>query len=274
MDDLLDASYLDILTKAEVLPYPEAQTDVNLLSTVPFRVSLRVELAPVVELGDYQSLRVPYPEITVTDEEVQNELEYLRRRMAVVEPAGRPAERGDAIVCDHLEIRHGEEVIYHNHGVRLLLEEDTSGLPAAVIDAFVGMNPGESKEFDVVVPEGDSSSFASLAGETLYFEVVVSEVNTYTLPDLDDAFASTVGPYTTLDEVRAAITNYLMSEKRERSRTRLRTRCVGRPFAALQGPLSADRCWPSSEEDNLKHLRENLRRQGCHAGTGVIRPRE
>jgi len=261
VDDLLDESYITILEKAEVTPYSQAQTDVSLLSTDPFRVQLRIELSPVVEVGDYQSLRVPYPEVSVTEEEIQEELEELRRRMAQIEPVERPAERGDALVIEHLEIRDGDEVLYHNHDVRLLLDEETSGLPASVIEAMVGMSAGDSKEFKVVIPEGDTSSFANLAGHELDFEVVVSQVNSYTLPELDDAFASTLGPFTSLDEVRRVIEHQLFDHKSEE---------VDRAYqnAVLDAlmPLCQVKIPPTMlaqlEKDRLESVREQLRKQG------------
>ncbi len=261
VDDLLDASYVDILKQAEVLPYQEAQTDVNLVSTDPFRVQLRIELSPQVRVGDYHTLRVPYPEVTVTEEEVQEELEALRRRTAVVEPVERPAARGDALVIEHLEIRDGDEVLYHNHDVRLLLDEESSGLPAGVIDAIVGMNAGESKAFKVAIPEGDTSSFAHLAGHELDFEVVLAKVNSYTLPDLDDAFASTLGPFTSLAELRGVIERQLMEYKHQEAEKDYEKAVLDAlmPLCEVKIPPTM---LAKAEKQNLEAMRKDLREQG------------
>lgn len=214
VDVLLDETYRSIIEKAEIEPYWGAEALVDVIETQPFRLRIQVELAPVVEIGDYNSIRVPYPELEVTEEEIDRQITALRERMALIEPVDRPLQWGDAVELEMLEVLQGEDVVFHQHDVRLLLNE-TSGLPEEAAKAMVGMTVGETREFDVVIPEGDTSAFSKLVGETLHFKVKVAQINSYTLPEADDAFASTLGPFTSLEEVRRVIEHELWHHKED-----------------------------------------------------------
>ena len=54
----------------------------------PMVFKMVVPLAPIVDLGDYKSLRVPYIEPAVDEHEVEHQLEHIRENNAIVEPVG------------------------------------------------------------------------------------------------------------------------------------------------------------------------------------------
>jgi len=65
---------------------------------------------PEVELGDYRSLRVEVPATEVTDEQVEEMIEELRRRNSELRDVERPAQAGDVLRCS-LVMRRGDEVL-------------------------------------------------------------------------------------------------------------------------------------------------------------------
>lgn len=257
VDVLLDETYRSIIEKAEIEPYWGAQASVDVIETEPLRLRLQVELAPVVEIGDYNSIRVPYPELEVTEEEIDRQINALRERMALIEPVDRPLQWGDVVELDILEVLQGEDVVFHQHEVRLLLNE-TSGLPEEAAKAMVGMTVGETREFDVVIPEGDTSVFSKLVGQTLHFKVTVAQINSYTLPEADDAFASTLGPFTSIEEVRRVIEHELWHRKEDEAE-RAYSQAVLDAVMAISSVRIPKTLVTNALNDHVEKLRKELR---------------
>lgn len=63
------------------------QPSVEVVQRDPVVLKATVPLTPVVELGDYRSLRLEEEQAEVTDEQVQEVLEGLRRELAPWQPA-------------------------------------------------------------------------------------------------------------------------------------------------------------------------------------------
>lgn len=102
LDSLGNDVYREALEQAEIEPYaPGTLENVDQDGrTMTFVVPLR----PVVELGDYRAIRVAHEVEEVTEQMVDDALENLREEQAELEPVERPAELGDRVTFDHIEI--------------------------------------------------------------------------------------------------------------------------------------------------------------------------
>jgi len=102
LDSLGNDVYREALEQAEIEPYaPGTLENVDQEGrTMTFVVPLR----PTVELGDYRAIRVAHEVEEVTDRMVDDALENLREEQAELEPVERPAELGDRVTFDHIEI--------------------------------------------------------------------------------------------------------------------------------------------------------------------------
>ena len=99
IEALLEKSIADAVEQQELEPIARPQvTDVESLDPITFRAT--VALRPEVELGDYHSIRVEWEESEVTDEQVEEVLDNLRRQGAPWEPADRPVQYGDLLTID------------------------------------------------------------------------------------------------------------------------------------------------------------------------------
>jgi trigger factor len=168
-------------------------SELNFEPGQPIRFKADFEIAPQFELGEYTGIPVNYEEPTVSDEEVDRRLESLREGKAEypnLDP--RPIQDGDYVLV-HLKSLSGlaedidSDVQIHIGG------EDT--LPA-FNETLVGMNPEESKEFEVTYPEDYVQD--RLAGKTIRFEATPKVVRKKELPALDDEFARDLGDYQNL----------------------------------------------------------------------------
>ena len=75
-------------------------TDMDIAEDGSVTLTLTTDVYPEVTLGDYKGLEVEKPEATVTDEQVQAELDRMAQNVASTETVERAAEMGDTATID------------------------------------------------------------------------------------------------------------------------------------------------------------------------------
>jgi trigger factor len=169
---------------------PFDRPTVEVLQEEPPVIKATVPLAPVVELGDYRSLRVPRPQAEVSPEEVDEALEELRRRYALHEPVDRPVQWGDIVRLD-VRVEANGRTLVDEEDVELRLRQGMTLVLPGLAEGIIGAAKGEEKAFELQVPEDYPRR--ELAGRTAQVTVRIHEVKEERLPDLDDDFARQVG---------------------------------------------------------------------------------
>ncbi len=142
--------------------------------------TIKVPLPPQVELGEYKGLKADVPKVEVTDEEVQHQIDELRRRHSTREAiVDRGAEDGDvAVVNIKIEGEAGEGRNFMTITGQTFEQLDT---------ALRGMHVEEMKKLELTFP--DNFQEADWQGTTHTCHVTLRSVNSVKLPELDDSFA-------------------------------------------------------------------------------------
>jgi trigger factor len=86
-------------------------------------------------------------------------------------------------------------------------------------DGIIGMQPDETRRFEVPFPEGYFNP--ALAGQTVEFAVTLKEIRQEVLPEIDDALAKQLGPYENMEAVKAEIRKNLENGYTKRSEQEL-----------------------------------------------------
>ncbi len=148
------------------------------------------EVFPEIKLGDVSQIKVNRPVVTVSDADVDRTLEVLRKQRIHYHAVEREAKQEDRVHIDYLGRINGE--VFPGGEAKdfpVILGEgrtlkDFEG-------SLVGMKVGETKTFDVTFPE---DYFAKdIAGKTASFEATVKSVHEAHMPEVDDAFAQSMG---------------------------------------------------------------------------------
>jgi trigger factor len=211
-EHLLHEHYSDFLESAEVSAYGPG--DFVDMEPSPLTFKLRVPLEPEVDLGDYKALREAWTEPQVSDEELEQVLEQVREENAILEPIEGPAELGNELrISVHASVE-GDPVV-DEHDVPVVLSAERPFLSPEFVEALVGVTSGEERSFTLPLPE--TIEEPSLRGQDANFEIEVEQVYERRLPDLDDALASTVGSFETLDALKADIRARIIDRKRQQS---------------------------------------------------------
>ncbi|HET7405850.1 MAG TPA: trigger factor [Mycobacteriales bacterium] len=180
--------------EVQVLGHPELEvTEFNDGDELKF--TAEVDVRPELELPDYEGLPVTVDDAVVGDEEVNEQVDGLRERFAVLTGVQRPVETGDYVMIDIKSSADGEEIDAAS-ATGLSYEVGSNYLAPGLDEALVGLSEGESKTFTTSLAAGPR------AGDDIDMTVTVRSVKAKELPELDDDFAQTASEFDTLAELR------------------------------------------------------------------------
>ena len=178
-----------------------------------FEFTATFEVYPEVKLGVLDGKKLNRPSAEVTDQDVDNTLETLRKQRASYDKTDRAAQKGDFLVVDFRGTLNGESFKgseAENFGVVLGEGRMLPDFEAALL----GMSGDESKTFDLTFPADYQED---LAGKTVQFSVTVKVVNAPKLPPVDAEFAKSLGvPDGDVATMRAEIKANLERELKKR----------------------------------------------------------
>lgn len=181
-EEIVKTAYEEAVTGEKLEPngYPAVDITKFERDEKSFEFTAKVPLKPIVELADYKGLTAEVPEITVTDEEIDQQVEELRRRGGQKkEVLDRGVQEGDVCVVN---IKVDDE---DNDGRTFMV---VAGQTFPDLDKVLkGLKPEEPKTAKLSFP--DSFQNKEWAGEKKSAKVMVKSISAVQMPDLDDAFA-------------------------------------------------------------------------------------
>jgi len=214
LNDMAPGLYRQAIEEASIEPYAQGRLDIE--STDPVVLKVNVPLVPRVVLGDYKSLRVdPEPEVSVTQEQIDQQIERVRRRQAEYQTVERPVELGDQVVASVIGVSDGETVIDSQDAT---LDVQDTLAPPGFAEALLGMSKDETREFSLTYPEDFDNE--SLAGQNVKFSVAIETVREVHLPEINDDLAKEAGDYETLAEMRDGLAVQLKEQLEHQARAR------------------------------------------------------
>jgi len=203
---LIQNSYGEALDQAALVPLGEPTIDrPDLEKGKPYQYAVTVEVRPPIEDLDLKALKLKEKVHTVTDEEIEAQLKILQKRSAQLKTVDedRPVENGDIVIIDYEGLRDGKPFEPARKTENFQVEIGSGRILKDFEQQLVGMQPKSTKEFQVRFP--DDYYNKDLAGLDITFKVTLKEIKKEILPEIDDAFAKSLGEYQTPDEVREAI---------------------------------------------------------------------
>lgn len=202
--DAADESGIDIVSRPTI-------DVVQIESGKPFIFTAEVAVRPEVKLGKYLGVQVTKVDTSVSDEEIDAELEKERTNNArTVSVTDRPVAVGDTAVIDFEGFVDGV-AFEGGKGENHSLEIGSHSFIDTFEDQLVGKNAGDEVDVNVTFPEQYQAS--ELAGKPALFKVKIHEIKTKELPELDDEFAQDVSEFDTLAEYKEEVKNRLTTQK-------------------------------------------------------------
>jgi trigger factor len=263
LDILLPEAYASAIVETGIEPVDRPEIDIEQMEkgqNLIFKATVIVK--PEVKLGEYKGLEVEALDVTVSDEDVDNEIKTLQERQAelVVKEEG-TAENGDTVVIDFEGFVDGE-AFEGGKAENYSLELGSNSFIPGFEDQLVGTATGESKDVEVNFPEEYHA--AELAGKPAVFKVTLHEIKTKQLPALDDEFAKDVDDEVeSLDALKEKIKNRLVSDKEHQAEHHVRDAVV--EAAANNAEVDVPEAMVDTELDRMMNeFEQRLQMQGMN----------
>lgn len=251
IDELARGLYKKVLADEKIEPYDMGKLDVA--QTEPLILKFTVPTRPVVTLGDYRSIHLHPKPVEVTDDEVNQVLEQLRRGQATMTPVTRAVQLNDLVTLDIKGGIEGQPQI-DQQNLQLRVDPKESAFPW--IEQLVGTNANEPRLITYTYPENTAN-----AGKTATYTVTVTDIKEPQLPNLDDAFAQSVSSFETLEQLKGRIRANLMEQKQAEENARFEDEVIDAVVAQAQITFPA-----SMIEDEIdleiKRMKEKAQRIG------------
>ena len=154
-------------------------------------LSATIPVMPDVKIASYKGIKIKKFEYTVTDADVEKDIESTRDRLAEkIEVTDRAAQNGDTVTIDFKGVSDGVEFdggTAENYDLTLGSHSFIDGFE----DQVVGMKVGEKKDVNVTFPENYQAE--NLKGKPAVFHVTLHKITGKKLPELNEEFVKKLG---------------------------------------------------------------------------------
>lgn len=212
LDEAVNHYYGDAMAEKNLRPV--GQPKVELTKYVPFtelEFTAEVEVLGKVELPDYKNIKVEKPAVKVTKKDIDEVLGRLQTQLAEYAEVERAAKSGDRATIDFDGTDAKGEPIANASGKDYPLALGSNTFIPGFEDNVIGLKKGETKEFTIPFPK--DYGVKALQGKKVTFTVTVNKVEETKVVPVDDAFAAKVGPFKSVDELKADIEKQLTVER-------------------------------------------------------------
>ena len=159
----------------------------------------------------YKGIEVTKAPVTVTDEDVEQEISRVQdRNSRMVTVEDRAAENGDLVTIDfdgYVDGKQFDGGKAENYDLSLGAGQFIPGFE----DQVVGHNTGD--EFDVNVTFPEDYHAEELKGKPAVFKIKLHEIKKKELPTVDDEFVKDVSEFDTLEEYKNDIRDRLTKQR-------------------------------------------------------------
>jgi trigger factor len=228
----------------------------------PFFYSAIMEVRPQFEVKNYLGLEIQKEILSVSDDDVQNRLEEIRKANGKLTSIAekRPIREGDYAIVDYKGFENGQPM-EGIHSSNLLVKIGKNDFHPKFDEALVGLVKDDETEIDIDFEKDFYHS--RLAGKQVHFKTKVVDIKELALPELDDAFASSLGSdFKDLETLRYEIRKAITSENEKRIDGELKQRLIEKVSEGLDFELP-DVLVEAETDFSVNRFKNNLERGGA-----------
>lgn len=258
INEVLPQKYIEALQANDLQPLAQPEIEVTKFEdneTLEF--TAEVDVKPSIELPSYEGIEAEVEDVTVSDDDVDEQVKALRERFATLTDVERPAADGDFVVLDLKAVKDGE-VVEGAEVTGMSYQVGRGGMVEGLDEALVGLSAGEDKTFSSELVGGDQ------VGEAVEIQVSISQVQEQELPEFDDDFAQQASEFDTIEELSADVRERLGRGKRLEQAAAARDAVLEVLLEKVSVPLPE-----SMVTDELNARRQNIEQQLAYAGISM-----
>lgn len=224
---IIEKSIADIFEDEEFpkenrpLPYstPQLEGEPALDMGTDLNFSVTYDVFPRLSLGTWKGLELEIPNIRLTDEDINRELEIIRERNAIVldKDDDAPAVTGDVVTVNYAELSDAGEPLAGTAREDFVFTLGSGYNVFKFDDEIMGMKKGETRDIEKSYP--DDFDDTDLAGKHKKIRVTLTALKEKKLPDLDDDLAQDVDEkFETLEDLKTDVKKRLNRDLENRLR--------------------------------------------------------
>ena len=207
-------------------------SDLNVDENGNLVLTIECGLYPVATLGQYKGIEAPKAAVTVTDEEVDEDIKQLASRNSSISTVERAAKDGDTVIIDFDGYMDGV-AFDGGKGENYTLRLGSGTFIPGFEEQVVGMAAGDEKDVEVTFPADYGTQ--ELAGKPATFKVKVHEVKETLVPELDDEFAKDVSETAeTLEDLKKERREKLEKDKSDEAEHNFKNEVVKKAMDNLE----------------------------------------
>jgi len=192
LGELVQSTYVEALKQENLMPagmprieYQTAEKDSDAVEyTAVF------EIYPDINLSDPKTLEIEKMTVDITEDDIDRMLDTIRAQHMNWNAVTRSAQLKDKVSME-FEGKIDGETFEGGSGKELSVELGSNKMIPGFEDQLLGINVDEERDLSLTFPEAYQAK--ELAGKAVVFHVKVAKIEAPELPDVDEAFAQTLG---------------------------------------------------------------------------------
>ncbi len=232
INDALPKLYAQALQDNDLVPLAQPEIEITRLEdnkTLEF--SAEVTVRPPITLPSYDAIEASVADLTVSDADVEEQVQQLRERFATLNDVERAAADGDFVTIDLVAANKDGEPIEGGELSGYSYQVGRGDMLPGIDEVLAGMSAGDEATFESQLLGGDSE------GQEVDVTVTVVGVKEQELPELDEEFAQTASEFDTMDELTADVRTRLERGKRLEQAASARDAVLEKLIDATDVPL-------------------------------------
>lgn len=229
-----------------------------------FTFKTNVIVKPTMEINNYKGIEVEKKSTEVTDELIDAEIEKIRERNSrMVTVEDRACENGDTAVIDFEGFADGvafEGGKAENYNLKLGSGNFIPGFE----EQIVGHKTGEEFSINVKFPEDYQAE--ELKGKDAEFKIVLHEIKTTELPEVDDEFVKDVTDKDTLDEWKEELKETVAARLADEADKDVDDQIANKLMELLEGEIP-EAMFENQANEMVREFDMRLRSQGLDMNT-------
>jgi trigger factor len=191
LGDVVQATYTEALAQESLRPAGAPQIEPTQSDAGKDIEYIAIfEVMPAIDVQGVDGMSLEKPAVEVTDADIDNIIENLRKQQAEFKPVERAAEQGDQVLVDFTGKIDGEDFA-GNEGEDVPVVIGSGRMPPEFESALEGVAVGETTDIEYTFPGHFPDK--EVAEKTAVFHTTVKSVQAPELPEVDDAFAEKAG---------------------------------------------------------------------------------
>lgn len=218
--------------KLEPIDLPEVEFTSEIEEGKAVTYVATFEIGPDIQFTNLASITIDKPVVTVSEKEIDDMLEKLRKQYAEWHKVDRVAKEGDQVTIDFVGSIDGEKFA-GGEANNFKIEIGAKRMIPGFEEGLIGLKAGDEKDLNVHFPENYHAK--DLAGKAAVFASKVHEVEEPKLPELNDAFAEKLGEKEGgITALRARVKERLQNELEKTIKMKLRENLFERLIETFQ----------------------------------------